>query len=56
MTQNCRVTFDFRIASDPNDIGTKPRSNFYSREELDSSSALQEAVSESGVRALRAMS
>ena len=56
MSQNCRVTFDFRIASDPNDIGTKPRSNFYSREELDSSSALQEAVSESGVSALRAMS
>lgn len=29
-----RVSFDFRIAPDPNDLGSKPRSNFYSRDEL----------------------
>ena len=29
-----RVSFDFRIAGDPNDLGSKPTSNFYSREEL----------------------
>lgn len=29
-----RVSFDFRIAPDPNDIGNKPRSNFFSRAEL----------------------
>lgn len=30
-----RVSFDFRIAPNHNDIGSKPRSNFYSRSELD---------------------
>jgi hypothetical protein len=29
-----RVSFDFRIAPNPDDIGTKPKSNFYSRDEL----------------------
>lgn len=29
-----RVSFDFRIAPDENDLGSKPRSNFFSREEL----------------------
>jgi len=30
-----RVSFDFRIAPDPDDIGSKPRSNFFSRQDLD---------------------
>lgn len=30
-----RVSFDFRIAPDARDLGSKPRSNFYSRAELD---------------------
>jgi len=34
-----RVSFDFRIAPDKNDLGSKPISNFYTREELDSSSS-----------------
>lgn len=29
-----RLSFDFRIAPNPNDIGTKPASNFYTRDEL----------------------
>ena len=34
-----RVSFDFRIAPYQNDLGSKPRSNFYSRSELDASSS-----------------
>ena len=30
-----RFSFDFRIAPDADDLGSKPRSNFYSRAELD---------------------
>lgn len=38
-TERSRVSFDFRIAPDPADLGTKPRSNFYSRVELDGAEA-----------------
>lgn len=41
-----RVSFDFRIAPDPNDLGSKPKSNFYSRAELDQSEVVVANTSE----------
>lgn len=43
-TNYTRLSFDFRVAADPLDLGIKPRSNYFSRSELSSkksSSALQ---------------
>ncbi|MCY3013923.1 MAG: hypothetical protein NT171_04360 [Planctomycetota bacterium] len=40
-----RVSFDFRIASDENDLGSKSRTNFYSRQELDGSVAAKASES-----------
>jgi len=40
-----RVSFDFRIAPDETDLGSKPRSNFFSRAELDEDGLTQGTVS-----------
>ena len=32
--KNTRLSFDFRIANDPYNLGTKPRTNFYSKNEI----------------------
>ena len=56
-SNNCRVTFDFRIAPDVNDIGTKPKSNFYTREDLDlDSSQVKLSSSNEKTRILKGLS
>ena len=39
---NTRLSFDFRIAEDPKKLGNKPRSNFYSKEEVNSAKKNEE--------------
>ena len=45
--ETTRVSFDFRIAPDPKDIGTKPLSNFFSRAELTSDGTVRTDVKNS---------